>query len=156
MRSGCSTALGSRRVGQIALAALCLIACAATPPPADDIAGLYRQEGPSAAMLEVRREGDQYGVRLEGGASSEAGAAAPADCVIQARGALDGAVLRAAFGPVETDTFAYGAAQAAREGRTVEIVFGPGAAEVVEAGTLGYCGWGAEFAGRYLRSASGS
>jgi hypothetical protein len=58
-------------------------------------------------------------------------------------------VLRARFGPVETDTFSYGAARAAREGRTVEIVFEPGAAEVVAAGTLGHCGWRAEFAGRY-------
>jgi hypothetical protein len=31
----------------------------------------------------------------------------------------------------------------------VEIVFEPGAAEVIEAGTLGYCGWGAELSGRY-------
>ena len=33
--------------------------------------------------------------------------------------------------------------------RTVEIVFEPGAAEVVAADTFGYCGLGAEFAGRY-------
>jgi hypothetical protein len=28
-------------------------------------------------------------------------------------------------------------------------VFEPGAAEVIEAATVGYCGWGAEFTGRY-------
>jgi hypothetical protein len=154
MRSGCSTASGCSRVGPVALAALWLVACKA-PPPADDVAGQYRHEAPVAATLEVRQQGAQYVVRLEGGGSSAAGAAIPADCVIEARGALDGAVLRAPFGPVETDTFSYGAAQAAQEGRTVEIVFEPGVAEVVQAGTSGYCGWGAEFAGRYLRAASG-
>ena len=147
MRSGCSKP-APRRVHQIALAALCLVACGATPP-ADDIASVYRQEGGGAATLEVRHEGDRYVVRLEGGGSSAAGAATPADCVIEARGNLDGAVLHARFGPVETDTFSYGAAEAAREGRTVEILFEPGAAEVLEAATLGYCGWGAGFSGRY-------
>jgi hypothetical protein len=148
MRSRCSKAPSPRRSGQIALAALWLVGCGA-PPPADHIAGLYRHEGPIGATLEVRREGAQYVVRLEGGGFAAAGVAMPAECVIEARGELNGAVLQAGFGPVETDTFSYGADQAVREGRTVEIVFEPGAAEVVEAGTLGYCAWGAEFAGRY-------
>ena len=152
MRSGCSTVPGSRRIGAVALATLWMVACRA-PAPGDDIAGVYRHEGPIAATLQVREQEGLYVVWLEGGGSSAAGAATPADCVIEARGHLDGAVVRARFEPVETDTFSYGAAQAAREGRTVEIVFEPGAAEIVEAGTLGYCGWGGEFAGRYLRSA---
>ena len=88
-------------------------------------------------------------VRLEGGGSAAAAAASAADCVIEARGVLDGDVLRAAFGPVETDTFSYSAAEARREGRSVEIVFEFGAAEVIEAATLGYCGWDAELSGRY-------
>jgi hypothetical protein len=133
--------------GGAALAALWLVACA--PPPSVDIAGLYRHEGPVAATLEVRADAGQYVVRLEGGGAAAAGAASPADCVIEARGELDGAVLRAPFGPVETDTFSYSAAQARGEGRVVEIVFEPGTAEVIDAGTLGYCGWGAELAGRY-------
>ena len=148
MRSGCSTALSPRRIGQVALAALWLIACTATPP-ADEIAGRYRHAGPVAATLEVRPEGGRYLVRLEGGGSAQAGAASAADCVIEARGELEGGVLRASFGPVETDTFSYGAAQAADEARTVEIRFEPGGAEVVAADTFGYCGLGAEFAGRY-------
>jgi hypothetical protein len=146
MPSACSIAW-PRRAGRVALAAAWLVACQG--PPADDIAGLYRHAGAVAATLEVRHLADRYVVRLEGGGSSVAGAAAPADCVIEASGALAGAVLRARFGPVETDTFSYSAAQAAREGRSVEIVFEPGGAAVVEAATLGYCGWGAEFAGRY-------
>jgi hypothetical protein len=148
MRSGCWTALSPSRLGQVALALLWLVACEA-PAPADDLAGLYRHEEPIAATLEVRREAGQYVVRLEGGSAATAGTATPGDCVIEARGDLEGAILRARFDPVETDTFSYGAAQAAREARTLEVVFEPGAAEVVEAGTLGYCGWGAEFAGRY-------
>jgi hypothetical protein len=102
----------------------------------------------------VRREGADdrwYVVRLEGGSSPGLGGAAPADCTVEARGALDGQVLRARFGPVETDAMSYGAAEAEREGRAVEIVFGAGTAEVLAADTLGYCGLGAEFRGRYRR-----
>jgi hypothetical protein len=137
----------SRLTGRSALTALWLVACA--PSPAADIAGLYRHEGPIAATLEVRADAGQYVVRLEGGGAAAAGAASAADCVVEARGELDGAVLRAPFGPVETDTFSYGAAAAEREGRVVEIVFEPGAAAVIEAGTSGYCGWGADLSGRY-------
>jgi hypothetical protein len=137
----------SRLTGRSALTALWLVACA--PSPAADIAGLYRHEGPIAATLEVRADAGQYVVRLEGGGSAAAGAASAADCAVEARGDLDGAVLRASFGPVETDTFSYSAAAAEREGRVVEIVFEPGAAAVIEAGPSGYCGWDAELSGRY-------
>jgi len=147
MRWRCST-VASSHPGHAILAALWLTACA-NAPTADAIAGLYRHAGPVAATLEVRPEGERYLVRLEGGGSSEAGAASAADCVIEARGELEGAVLRAPFGPVETDTFSYGAAQAVGEGRTVEIRFEPGAAEVVAADAFGYCGLGAGFTGRY-------
>ena len=147
MRWRCSR-VASRHPGRAILAALWLGACASAPG-AGDIAGLYRHAGPVAATLEVRPEGGRYLVRLEGGGSSEAGAASAADCVIEARGEQEGGVLRAPFGPVETDTFSYGAAQAADEARTVEIRFEPGGAEVVAADTFGYCGLGAEFAGRY-------
>ena len=138
----------SSRLGQLILAALWLTACV-NAPAANDIAGLYRHAGPVGATLEVRPEGGLYRIRLEGGGAWQAGAASAADCVIEARGELQGAVLRAPFGAVETDTFAYGADQAASEGRSVEIVFEPGAATVVAADTFGYCGPGAEFAGRY-------
>jgi hypothetical protein len=148
MRWRCSIASVVRGTGAAAATASWLAACAPAPPAAD-IAGLYRHEEPIAATLEVRAEAGQYVVRIEGGGSAAAGSATAADCVIEARGALDGAVLRAPFAPVETDTFSYSAAEAGREGRMVEIRFAPGTAEVVEAGTLGYCGWGAEFTGRY-------
>jgi hypothetical protein len=141
------------RPGCLALVALGLLACAAAPP-VGDIAGLYRHEEPIAATLEVREDGQQYMVRLEGGGSAAAGAATPADCVIEARGDLESATVQAAFGPVETDTFSYDAARAASERRTVEIVFEPGAAEVLEADTLGYCGLGTEFTGRYRAEGS--
>jgi hypothetical protein len=140
------------RASGFAALALGLLGCAAAAPEAaGDIAGRYRHEAPVAATLEVRADAGQYVVRLEGGGSEDAGAATAADCVIEARGDLEGATLRAAFGPVETDAFAYGAEQAASEGRSVEIRFEPGAAEVTEADTFGYCGLGAEFAGRYRR-----
>ena len=147
MRSACSKAL-SKRFCQAVLAVLWL-SRPGTALPSDDIVGVYQYEGPVAATLEVRHEAGRYVVRLEGGGSSAEGPATAADCVVEARGDLDGDVLRARFGPVETDTFSYGAAQAESEARMVRIAFEPGAAQVIEADTLGYCGLGVEFSGRY-------
>jgi hypothetical protein len=149
MRWRCSTVNAPRRCGPLVLAALVLAACGSAPPQAE-VAGLYRHDGPVDATLEVRPDGGRYLVRLEGGGADAAGAATAADCVIEARGALADGTLRAAFGAVESDTFSYGAAQAAEEGRTVEIHFAPGVAEVVAADTVGYCGWGADLTGRYV------
>lgn len=115
------------------------------------IAGLYQHVGPIAATLQVAKDTDHYLVRLEGGVPHGQGAATPADCVVEARGVLDGPVLFASFGPVETETFSYGAAQAEREARTVEITFETDSAEVVEADVFGYCGLGADFSGRYRK-----
>ena len=147
MRSACSKAM-SKRFCQAMLAVLWL-SRPGTALPSDDIVGVYQYEGPVAATLQVRHEAGQYVVRLEGGGSSAEGPATAADCVVEARGDLDGVVLRARFGPVETDTFSYGAAQAESEARMVRIAFEPGAAQVIEADTLGYCGLGVEFSGRY-------
>jgi hypothetical protein len=147
MPSACSKAR-SNRFYQAVLAVLWL-SRPGTALLSDDIVGVYQHEGPVAATLEVRHEAGQYVVRLEGGGSSVEGPATAADCVVEARGGLDGGVLRARFGPVETDTFSYGAAQAESEARMVRIAFEPGAAQVIEADTLGYCGLGVEFSGRY-------
>jgi len=146
------TTAAAVRLGCLALVALGLVACGSAPA---DVAGRYRHEGPVGATLEVHREADEYAVRLEGG-GSDAGAATAADCIIEARGGLDGAVLHAGFGPVETDTFSYSAAQAASEARTVAIAFEPGAAVVREADTFGYCGLDATLVGRYQKELQSS
>jgi hypothetical protein len=127
------------------------LALAAARTSADELAGTYQHAGTVTATLEVRRQGDDYLIRLEGGASSAAGAATPADCVIEARGRPDGQVLRARFGPVETETFAYDQAQSESEARFVEIVFWSGSARIVHADTLGYCGLEVEFVGAYRK-----
>ncbi len=114
-----------------------------------DIAGLYRHEGPIAATLEVRADAGQYVVRLEGGGSAAAGSGERGGLrdrsprrpgrrrpARRLRPGRDGHLLLQRRG-------------GEREGRSVEIVFEPGAAEVIEAGTLGYCGWDAELSGRY-------
>jgi hypothetical protein len=147
MRSACSKAM-PKRFCQAVLEVLWL-SRPGTALPSGDIVGVYQYEGPVAATLEIRHEAGQYVVRLEGGGSSSEGPATAADCVVEARGDLDGVVLLARFGPVETDTFSYGAAQAESEARMVRIAFEPGAAQVIEADTLGYCGLGVEFSGRY-------
>jgi hypothetical protein len=126
------------------------IAAAAWSAP-DPIAGFYLGADPPAATLEVRRDGDGYLVRLEGGSPPDPPAGAPADCAIAARGRLEGGTLRARFGPIEGETFSYGPAEADRERRTLEITFAAEAAEVIAADTFGYCGLGVEFRGRYRR-----
>jgi hypothetical protein len=126
-----------------------VLALAAPRTSADEIAGTYQHAGTTTATLEIRRQANDYLVRLEGGASSAAGAATPADCVIKARGRPEGQVLRARFGPVETETFAYDEAQSESDARFVEIIFGPGSARVVQADTLGYCGLEVDFIGAY-------
>jgi hypothetical protein len=130
---------------------LVALALAAPRTSADEIAGTYQHAGPTMATLEVRRQANDYLIRLEGGGSSAAGAATPADCVIEARGRPDGQVLRARFGPVETETFSYDEAQSESEARFVEIIFGPASARIVQADTLGYCGLEVEFAGAYRK-----
>lgn len=111
--------------------------------------GTYRHAGRVAALLEVRRVPEGYAVKLQGGASPEAGAGAAADCVILAHGLMKGQRFEAGFDPVETDAFSYGAEQAARDRRVLRIVFGHRAAQVTEADVFGYCGLGAMFVGRY-------
>jgi hypothetical protein len=138
--------------GALSLAVLVLVLMGPRAS-ADEIAGTYQHAGTTSATLEVGREPNGYVVRLEGGAAPAAGAATPADCVIEARGTPEEKVLRARFGPVETETFAYDDAQAASEARFLEIVFGPGSAQVVQVDTLGYCGLEVEFAGSYRKVA---
>jgi hypothetical protein len=101
-----------------------VLVLAAAATSAADIAGTYQHAGTTRATLEVRQQGHDYLVRLEGGASPAAGAATPADCVIEARGTPEGEVLRARFGPVETETFSYDQAQSESEARFVEIISG--------------------------------
>jgi len=146
MRSACSRAMFRRLQAVLSVLWIC---APGTALPSGDIAGVYQHEGPVAAILEVRHEAAHYVIRLEGGGSAAEGPATAADCVIEATGNLQGAVLQARFGPVETDTFSYGAAQAESEARMVEIAFESGAAQVIEADTLGYCGLGVGFSGRY-------
>lgn len=148
-RCGCSTA--ARSAARVALPVLAVL-LAASPTDAARLAGIdgtYRHAGKVAALLEVRRVPEGYAVKLQGGASREAGAGAAADCVILAHGPVKGQRFEAGFDPVETDAFSYGAKQAAHDHRVLRIVFGHGAAQVTEADVFGYCGLGATFVGRY-------
>ena len=116
-----------------------------------DITGTYTCSQRSASTLEIKAEGSDYVVSLSGGSSPAAGAAAPADCYVRARGKLHGKTLTAEFVSIETDTFSYSAAQAEHEKRQLTIVFNPGSAEVVRADTFGYCGVDSNFVGHYQR-----
>ena len=105
----------------------------------------------TATTMQVKAEGGQYWVELSGGSKESAGAAASADCFIQAQGKLDKNRLTAVFTAIETDTFSYSEAQEKREGRKLEVVFGTSKATVVYADTVGYCGLTATFQGECRR-----
>jgi hypothetical protein len=117
-----------------------------------NIAGSYVHARGVAAQMEIERRGEQYIVSLSGGGRANGDAASPADCYIRAVGRQTQGVLDAHFVAVETETFLYTPARAAREKRALQISFAPGAAAVTRADTEGYCGRGATFLGPYRRA----
>ncbi len=143
-------------LSRIVLLALLLVGCPGRGwpqvPTISEIAGDYRLAGAATVILQVAVEDGEVRVRLEGGGLASSGAAAPADCIVQAAGRLQGRLLSAMFQPIETDDFSYSAAQAGVEKRQVIITFAAGTAEVKQADTDGYCGLGIEFRGLYRRT----
>lgn len=117
-----------------------------------EVVGNYRLVGAENVVLQVSAGQGVVRARLEGGGSSDRGAAAPADCVVQAAGALHERTLSATFEPIETDDLSYSATQARAEKRRLIIAFAPGTAEVEQADTYGYCGLGIEFRGLYRKT----
>ena len=118
-----------------------------------DITGSYTLSGKARAQLDITAEDEHYVVLLAGGGQEAAGPATAADCYIKAIGKLKDTTLVADFTAIETDTFSYSEAQAKQEKRQLKIRFNKTTAEVIEANTFGYCGMGADFSGRYRRSA---
>jgi hypothetical protein len=119
-------------------------------PAVSEIIGDYRLVGAATVILQVSAKDGVVRVRLDGGGPPSSGAAAPADCVVQAAGRLQDRLLSATFEPIETDDFSYSAPQARVEKRQLIIAFAPGTADVKQADTDGYCGLGIEFRGHYV------
>lgn len=118
-----------------------------------DVAGIYRRDGPAIVVMTVAVHEAIVEVRLVGGGPPSSEGAAPADCLVRAAGRLHDQLLRAAFQPIETEDFSYGAAQARTENRRLVVAFASQTAEVEEADTEGYCGLGIEFRGTYRKAA---
>ncbi len=150
MPFACSTAgprpgpaSGARRrrpVPRGPLAAALLAVCLTPAVPGrgqTDIAGRYEHAGAVAATLDIRPVPEGWAVRLEGGGSPMNGAAAAADCLVEARATLRGSMLEVRFGEDAS--------------RRLLIETGPGVAEVLEADTFGLCGFATTFIGPYRR-----
>jgi hypothetical protein len=129
------------------LLAGCLAAGAAAAEP--EIGGSYRREGEADVRMTIRRDGPDLDITILGGAAAQTVAA---DCTLRALGTLTGSVVTARFGPIETDTMSYAAAEAEQEGRMLIVSFQNRGARVTRADTLGYCGLGIDFTGPYSRA----
>jgi hypothetical protein len=116
-----------------------------------EITGSYTLAGNRGTRLKISAADRQYTALLSGGNQQATGPAVAADCYIKAIGPLQGNILRAVFTALETDTFTYSETQAKAEKRQLKIVFSKNTAQVTQADTVGYCGWGADFVGRYHR-----
>ncbi len=116
-----------------------------------NITGAYTLMDHPSTRLKVAAEQKQYVVSLAGGGQDTAEAATSADCYVKARGELQGNILTAVFLPVETETMSYSQTEADEENRKLRIVFNQDIAQITDADTDGYCGWGADFVGRYQR-----
>ena len=118
---------------------------------ASDVAGSYRRVGPASVVLVLSARDGQVQARLDGGGVPANNGSVPADCTVQATGQLQDRQLSALFQPVETDNVYYSAAQAKAEMRRLVIAFAAEKAEVKQADTDGYCGFGIDFRGSYRR-----
>ncbi|MCD9027773.1 hypothetical protein LDO26_06095 [Luteimonas sp. BDR2-5] len=149
--------------------ALALCACNAEPPAAtpiaaaaapDDVrtdvaapspAGRYRMADTHQGTLTLVDEGAGYWrVSLHGGSAAGDGAAAAADCEIQARGTLRDGRIDAAVVPFDGELMSVSQADLDRQPATVTVALDGELADV--ATDFALCGIGAELSGRYRRN----
>jgi hypothetical protein len=115
-------------------------------------AGQWRLSGPRRAIMRIWPDGDGWRISLLGGSDSRAGAAAAADCELEAAGVLAEGTLAARVIPFEGKTRSVTAAELARTPATVTIRLTPKAAEVST--TYQGCGLGANLNGAYTRASA--
>jgi hypothetical protein len=115
------------------------------------IAGRYISSNIPGNTMNITKRQNGYLVELEGGGEDSSAAGTSANCIIHAYGILKGNRMTATFEAVDTEIFQYTEEQAKSENRKLELKFVRGRANVLQADTLGYCGYGANFRGKYKR-----
>jgi hypothetical protein len=139
-------------------------AAAVDPPPSDAAAGSapeqttaaspagYAMQGDRRATLTLAPAGAGWRVSLKGGSSPADGAAAAADCEIEAEGPLNGQTIAAKVVPFEGTNLSVSAQDLAARPAGVKVDIAPQGA-IVSTDFQG-CGVGAVLSGRYVRAAS--
>lgn len=122
---------------------------AASPP-----AGTYAMQGDRRATLTLAPVGAGWRVSLKGGASSSDGAAAAADCEIQAEGLLNGRTIDAKVVPFEGTDLSVTPQDLAAHPAGVKVDIG--AREALVSTDFQGCGVGANLSGRYVRAEAAS
>lgn len=118
--------------------------------PAVSPAGVYAMQGERRATLTLAPSGDGWHVSLKGGSSATDGAAAAADCEIQAEGPLNGQTIDAKVVPFEGTDLSVSAQDLAARPAGVKVDISPQGA-IVSTDFQG-CGVGAVLSGRYARA----
>jgi hypothetical protein len=132
-------------------------AAQATKPPVEAqaarVAGTYRMDGERVGRLALSPAEDGWRIRLLGGVPTNMGAATPADCELQAEGALADDRIAGRVIPFEGDINSLTAQDL--QGRSYRV-------EVHVAGDVAHvstdydgCGMGADLNGEYRRAADG-
>lgn len=140
-------------------------AAAVDPPPSDAAAGsapeqttaaspagAYAMQGDRRATLTLAPVGAGWRVSLKGGSNPADGAAAAADCEIEAEGPLNGQTIDAKVVPFEGTDLSVSAQDLAARPAGVKVDIAPQGA-IVSTDFQG-CGVGAVLSGRYVRAAS--
>jgi putative hemolysin len=113
-------------------------------------AGAYAMQGDRRATLTLAPAGAGWRVSLKGGSSATDGAAAAADCEIEAEGPLNGRTINARVVPFEGTNLSVSAQNLAARPAGVKVDISPNGA-IVGTDFQG-CGVGADLSGRYARA----
>ncbi len=145
--AGCDPTPSSETAPPTSAPIAALDVAAATP---DTPAGRYAKVGERTGMLTLDDTGSGWRIALQGGGAAADGAAAAADCDLQAQGTLREGRIAASVVPFETERMSVTEADLAAQPARVLVTL-DGDSAIVET-DFALCGLGADLSGHYARS----